>query len=124
MEINSKYQVLFYESPSGRCLAEEFLHSLPFKARVKIAKWIEKLQDYGPNFPRPYADTIRGKIRELRVIFASKQYRFLYFFHHKYIVITHGFVKKTEEVPESEIQRAQNMMLDFDERIKRGEIEL
>lgn len=97
---------------------------MPIKVRGKIAKWIEKLQEYGPNLPRPYADTIRGKIRELRVIFASNQYRFLYFFHHKYIVMTCGFVKKADEIPENEIQRAQNMMFDFQERVKRGAIEL
>ena len=83
MESNSKFHVLFYESVSGRCPAEEFLVSLPIKVRAKVAKWIEKLEDLGPDFPRPYADIVRGKIRELRVIFASNQYRFLYFFHHR-----------------------------------------
>ena len=81
------------------------------------------MEEYGPNLPRPYADVVRGKIRELRVIFASAQYRFLYFFHSKHIIITHGFLKKTDRVPDSEIDRAQRIMADFEDRVKEGTIE-
>ncbi|MFC1675235.1 type II toxin-antitoxin system RelE/ParE family toxin [Candidatus Omnitrophota bacterium] len=124
MEGKSGYKVIFYESAAGRCPAEEFLESLPIKTRAKVAKWLEKLEEFGPDLPRPYADTLRDKIRELRVVFASQHYRFLYFFYQKYIVVTHGFVKKASEVPESEIEKARNIMLDFKERSERGEIEL
>lgn len=118
------YEVYFYQTPKGRCPAEEFLDGLPVKARAKVARWIEELKTYGPDLPRPYADIVSGKIRELRVIFASKQYRLLYFFYHRNIVITHGFMKKTDKVPEGEIETAQRSMIDFEERVKRGDIEL
>ena len=118
------YQVIFYADIQGQCLTKEFLDNLPDKAKGKVLKWIQKLEQEGPNLPRPYADTVRGKIRELRVIFASGHYRFLYFFYHKYIVITHGFIKKTDKIPENEIDRAHRVMRDFEERARRGEIEL
>jgi len=76
MEKANCYQVLFYKNPGGRCPAEEFLSALPVKARAKVAKWIEKLEEFGPDLPRPYADIVRGKVRELRVVFASLNYRF------------------------------------------------
>ncbi len=123
MEPNSQFQVLFYVTSNGRCPVEEFLHLLPIKVRAKFAKWIDKLQECGPDLPRPYADIARGKIRELRVIFASGQYRVLYFFHNRNIIITHGFIKKTDLIPEREIERAQNMMLDYEQRVKKGEVE-
>lgn len=122
MEDKDTYQVIFYKSPNGHCPTEEFLESIPVKVRAKVAKWIIRLEEYGPDLPRPYADVVRGKIRELRLIFASHQYRFLYYFSHKYIIIIHGFVKKTEMVPENEIQRANNAMLDFEDRMRKGEI--
>jgi phage-related protein len=100
-----KYEVLFYESPRGDCFAEDFLDDLPVKAKAKLEKWLQKLEEHGPDLPRPYADVVRGKIRELRLVFASSQYRFLYFFLGKRIIITHGFVKKTDKVPEEEIAR-------------------
>ena len=34
------------------------------------------------------------------------------------IVMTHGFVKKTDRVPEGEIERAIRFMNDFQERLK------
>ena len=122
--MENKYQVLFYETERGTCPVEEFLNSLPIKVRAKAAKWIEKLEEYGPDLPRPYADIVRGKVRELRVIFSSGQYRFLYFFYNEYIIMTHGFLKKTDKVPEDEIARAYHFMIDFEERIRKGDIEL
>jgi len=123
MEARIIYEVLFYEDAEGRCPAEVFIDSMPVKAKAKAARWIRKLEEYGPDLPRPYADVVRGKIRELRVLFASMQYRFLYFFYGRHIIITHGFIKKTYEVPESEIIRANNMMLDFRARVEKEEME-
>ena len=118
------YEVIFYEDRQGRCPAQDFLDSLPVKVRAKAAKWIEKLQDHGPDLPRPYADIVRGKIRELRLVFASNQYRFLYFFAQRRIIITHGFIKKADSVPENELQRSENIMRDFEIRLSRGGVQL
>ena len=120
----SKYEVLFYKTETGRRPTGDFLSSLPLKVRVKILKWIEKLEEYGPDLPRPYADIVSGKIRELRIVFASAQYRLLYFFYGKYIIITHGFIKKTDEVPDNELEKAQNLMRDFELRLNEGDIKL
>lgn len=65
------YAVLFYWSPRGECFAEEFLDRLPEKVRGKVLRWIEALETHGPNLPRPYADVVRGKIRELRIAFGT-----------------------------------------------------
>ncbi|MBN3038740.1 MAG: type II toxin-antitoxin system RelE/ParE family toxin [Candidatus Omnitrophica bacterium] len=118
------YEVIFYTDNRDRCPADEFLDDLQSKVRGKVEKWIEKLEEDGPNLPRPYADTVKGKIRELRIVFSPNYYRFLYFFFGKTIVITHGFVKKTDKIPETEIERAGRMMQDFLQRVKRGEIKL
>lgn len=122
--MEKEYQVIFYTNIQGHCLTKEFLDNLPDKVKGKALQWIQKLEQEGPDLPRPYADTVRGKIRELRVIFASGHYRFLYFFYHKYIVITHGFIKKTDKIPENEIERAHRLMRDFEQRATRGEIKL
>ena len=120
--MKNRYQVLFYQTSAGNCPCEEFLNKLPVKVRAKIAKWIEKLEEQGPDLPRPYADIVRGKIRELRLIFASNQYRLLYFFHGKNIVVTSGFIKKTDAVPENEIFRAEKAMCDFEKRGLGGDV--
>jgi len=43
-------------------------------------------------------------------------------FHGRRIVVTHGFVKKTAAVPETEIARSKRIMADFYQRLERGEI--
>lgn len=107
------YEVLFYESPKGKCPTDDFLDTLEPRVRAKILKWMQKLGAEGPLLPRPYADTVRGKIRELRVVFGSNCYRFMFFFVKRKIIITHGFMKKTRKIPVSEVIRAERIMADF-----------
>ena len=118
------YEILFYETAEGRCPTQDFLAELPPKVRAKIAKWMALLKREGPALPRPYADVVRGKIRELRVSFGGTHHRLLYFFHGKRIIVTHGFVKRTAAVPEEELVRAQRWIDDFMIRAKRGGIQL
>ena len=113
MTEESEYEVIFHERPSGQCPMDEFLDSLPSKVRAKLMRWIEKLESEGPDLPRPYADIVREKIRELRLQFGNNQYRCLYFFDEKRIVMTHAFMKKTDRVPEREIVGAEKLMEEY-----------
>ncbi|MBI4372885.1 MAG: type II toxin-antitoxin system RelE/ParE family toxin [Candidatus Omnitrophica bacterium] len=113
MSPQPEYEVLFYREKDRNSPVEEFLEGLPAKVQGKVYKWFQLLEEEGPRLPRPYADVLRDKIRELRLRFGENHYRFLYFFWGKKIVITQGFVKKTDEVPESEIDRAVRRRNDF-----------
>lgn len=55
---------------------------------------------------RPYADLLEGPIRELRVSHGRKEVRVLFFIQGRDIVLTNGFLKKTDRIPRSEIERA------------------
>ena len=65
-----------------RCKKEkdEFLDRLDQRPRAKVAALISLLEEEGPNLKRPFADIVKGKIRELRIHHSSNQYRILYFF--------------------------------------------
>lgn len=71
------------------------------------------MEKEGPRLPRPYADFLVGRIRELRISISHHQYRLLYFFSGKIIVVTHGFLKKSSKVPPEEIERAKRSMNDY-----------
>jgi phage-related protein len=116
----SGYTVDFYITKQGKCPIDEFLDSLEKKVRAKTMKWIQQLESEGPNLIRPYADILVDDIRELRVQFRSKQYRFLYFFYSKRVVMTHAFLKKTDEVPSVEVERAKRYRKDWIERCAHG----
>ncbi|MCG2712766.1 MAG: type II toxin-antitoxin system RelE/ParE family toxin [Candidatus Omnitrophica bacterium] len=114
------YKVIFYEDSKGKCPTDNFLDETQPKARAKIEKWMVKLEEEGPNLPRPFADIVKGKIRELRMRFGSDYYRFLYFFLGKKIIITHGFLKKTDKIPPGEIDRSERIMQDYLQRHEGG----
>jgi hypothetical protein len=107
------YVVEYYRTDRGDCPIEEFLESLIEKHRAKIEKFIEMLEEYGPDLPRPYADVLDGPVRELRIKFGNLQYRILYAFRGKIVLLTHGFVKKTWAVNQREIDRAKKYLSDW-----------
>ena len=80
---------------------------------MKTAAWLGLLQEQGPNLHRPYADILEESIRELRVTFGRLEIRILYFIHGKSIVLTHGFMKKTQKVPQEEIDLAKRYRHDW-----------
>ncbi|MBI4680935.1 MAG: type II toxin-antitoxin system RelE/ParE family toxin, partial [Nitrospirae bacterium] len=100
------------------CPVKEMLDIMPLKHATKVMKFFELLEEKGPNLPRPYADTLRGKIRELVVDIQHHDYRFLHFYAGKTIVITHGFLKKTQKTPPAEIERAERYISDWFRRNK------
>lgn len=119
------HKIVFYTTRRGDSPVRDFLNSLDVKARLKAGSFIDLLAQEGHKLLRPYADTIRGKVRELRIPYRTNQYRILYFFLLKdYIVLLHGFAKKTQEVPRREIDQAERNMQDFISRYKAGEIVL
>lgn len=107
------YEIEFYETPEGKCPTDSFLDEMPEKHAAKIERFLELLEEKGPDLPRPYADTVRNKIREFRVAIEHHNYRLLYFFFGKAIVITHGFLKKSDAVPETQVQKAQGYMDEY-----------
>lgn len=110
------YALIAYKDARGRHPAQEFVDSLPLRCVAKIQKWQLHLQAQGSNLPRPYADILRGAIRELRISFGRLEIRLLYFIEDKNIVFVSGFLKKTNAVPEKEIERAERRRLDWLER--------
>lgn len=118
----AEYRLLFYEADDGECPGNVFLEDAPPKARGKMLRWLELLEQQGPQLLRPYADIVQGKIRELRTEHSGVQYRLLYFFWGRRVVVTHGFVKKTMAVPEAEISRAIRAMHDFYRQLKERSI--
>lgn len=108
------YQIIFYTTEQGDSPIDEFLNGLDKKARAKVAAYLSLLEEQGPNLKRPYADHVRGKIRELRIRYTSTQYRVLYFFHvGNLIVLVHAFAKKTQQLRENDIALAERRMGDW-----------
>lgn len=118
-----KWDVIYYKDLKGKSFVEDFIQSRSVNNQVKITSILEYLEEKGVNLPRPYADYLREGIYELRVKLSGDETRTLYFFcYENYIVLTHSFLKTTQEVPESEIKRALNIKADFLSRYNKNNI--
>jgi len=118
-----RYEIRMYRKGRGDTPVQDFLNELDEKAQAKVLKVLELLAEQGPNLPRPYADVVRGKIRELRIKLSSNQYRILYFFFiNKEIILLHGFRKKSQQIDDREIIIAELRMNDWIQRNNAKEI--
>ena len=116
-EVMAKYEVEFYENAKGKQPVREFLLSLDPKMRAKMLHMIELLQENGPDLREPHSKHLSEKIYELRAKVGSDLTRVLYFFYvDRHIILTHGFVKKTQKTPPSEIDKAKKYRDDYLQR--------
>ena len=106
--------VLFYRTIDGRCPVQEFLDSLPGKVSQKIV-WVLRLLEDMDIVPASYFKKLAGTedIWECRIQFGSNAYRIFCFFLNNSVVLTHGFVKKSQKTPAREIERAEAYRRDF-----------
>jgi len=115
------YNLVFYTTERGDSPVDDFLDGLNKKSRAKVAAHLSLLEEQGPNLKRPYADVVRGKIRELRIRQSSNQYRILFFFQARdQIVLAHAFSKKSQQLKEKDIELAERRMEDWIRRLKTG----
>jgi phage-related protein len=117
----SLYNIVFYTTERGDSPIDDFLDDLGKKPRAKVAAYLSLLEEQGPNLKRPYADIVRGKIRELRIHYSMNQFRILYFFQMSdQIVLVHALSKKTPQLKERDIELAERRMEEWMRRFSAG----
>lgn len=107
--MEKQFEVVFLDE------AFEFLRSLDRKHYEKILFNIRKAQI---NRDPELFKKLKDDIWELRTLYQGFQYRLLAFWDktdskNTLVISTHGFVKKTSKVPENEIQKAYQLMIQY-----------
>jgi len=114
------FDVEYYKLPNGDKPVKIFLDSLDTKMRVKALGSIDILAEFGNSLREPYSKAIGNGLFELRIKFASDISRIFYFFVvDNKIVLTNGFVKKTQKTPPAEIDLAKKYKADYEGRNKK-----
>ena len=109
-----QFQVEFYDTEDGRTPTQEFLDSLEPKMNAKMVGLMEILEEKGYSLREPYSAPLEDGIFELRAVQGSNISRALFFFYVQgRIVITHGFIKKTQKTPRAQIELAKKYRADF-----------
>lgn len=113
------FDITFYRKENNDCPVEEFLDSLDSKMGAKVLGYISLLAQNGPLLRAPYSKHLDDGIFELRTQQGTDITRVLYFFFAgKNIVLTNGFVKKTQKTPPGEIALAKKYRADYLKRME------
>ena len=111
-------EIEFYKREDGTAPVQEFLDSLDPKMLAKMLRTIDLLEANGTSLRRPYSAPLEEGIFELRAQQGSDITRVLYFFYKdKRIILTNGFVKKSQKTPPGELKLAKDRRENF---LKRG----
>lgn len=119
------FEIEFYETENGREPAKEFILSLEPKMQAKMLHEIDLLKENGIFLREPHTKMIEKGIYEIRAKQGSNISRVLYFFTiGQRIILTNGFIKKTQKTPKRYINYAKQCKKDYEARhtMKKEEI--
>lgn len=114
-----KFQVEFYFSQAGLMPAKEYLEELTMDVRLKLAVLVKYMAEQGKMF-----DISKFRIvdyKEKIFEFKPLRYRFFNFFYEgNKIIITNGYMKKSQKVSNKDLERAKVIKNDYIYRVKGG----
>ena len=112
-----EFEIVFYDKPDGSEPVKEFLLSVDDKMRARLIRTINLLAQNGTALRMPYSKHLVDGIFEIRAKAGSDISRVLYFFViGRRIVLTNGFVKKTQRTPKNEIELAKKYRNEYLDR--------
>lgn len=116
------FEIEFYETKNGVCPVADFIDNIKDKKLIaKIYRDIDILENNGYLAREPLSKSLSDGLFELRTKQGTDIARIIYFFFvGNKIVMTNGFIKKTQKTPESERMKALKYREDYLSR-KRGE---
>ena len=109
-----EFEIVFYKTDTGESPVEDFLDSLNDKMRAKMLMSIRIIRENGYQTRMPYSEELEDGIFELRAKVGTDISRVLYFFMIGWkVILTNGFIKKTQKTPHEEIERAKKYRADY-----------
>ena len=104
----SRWEVDDYRGPHGARPVKVFLDGLSVPAQAKVYAALEMLATQGNQLRLPKSRALADGLFEMRIGYREGPFRVIYCFRPgRRIVLLHAFVKRTEQIPASELDLAQ-----------------
>lgn len=91
---------------------KEFVESLVGDIRIRVDDDLMRLAEINRDLGMPLSKPIGRGLFELRVV-GLQQIRFLYTFNEGAIYLLHGFLKKTNKIPNKDLEYARRELKDL-----------
>ena len=116
----SRFEIVYFELDNGDCPVADFIDSLDVKMKAKVFMEMSLLEELGNQLRLPYSEHLEDGIFELRAKVGSNISRVLYFFFSgRKIILTNGFIKKTQKTPKEEKELAKKYKEIYERRENR-----
>ena len=92
---------------------EKFIKSLEKQTIAKVLHTIDLLEEFGPRLGLSHSKKVSARLFELRIR-GKQEIRIFYTFHQPKIILLHGFIKKSQKIPQREIQTALQKLKQLD----------
>jgi len=109
--------ISFYKQSNGREPVREWLSKLEKTERRIIGEDIKMVQEGWP-LGMPLVRNLKEGLWEIRSTLPNTIVRVLFVMHEKQMVLVHGFIKKTQETPQQDLDLARKRA----KEVWRGEI--
>lgn len=111
--MDKKINVVFYQTPAGNEPVREWLKNLEPHDRQNIGNDI-KTVEYGWPIGMPVSRPLGNKLYEVRSNISDKRIaRVIFTIIDDYMILLHGFIKKTQQTPKEEIDLAIKRLKDI-----------
>ena len=107
MKPGSRWKLDDYRGPQGARPVKAFLDGLSAPAKAKVYAALGMLATEGNQLRLPRSRPLRGGLFEMRIAHDEGPFRIIYcFWPGRRIVLLHGFVKRTEQIPTQDLDLA------------------
>ena len=111
-----KTEVHYYITLKGVCQVKDFIDALQKRQKAKVLRTLQVIEEYGIEAAIRHIKKLTGPLWEIRTL-GKDNIRILYvIFEKDSILLLHGFVKKSQKIPQKEIQIALARLKNWQER--------
>lgn len=109
-----RFELVFFQKSNGNCPVVDFMTSLNPVMASKMAHQLDLLEMFGNRPKGDFSKFVQDGIFEIRAQNRTDISRILYFFDkNRRVVLTNGFIKKSQRLPAAELELAKKYRADY-----------